>query len=95
MSKLLERASEEVKLDNEDIENNFFNAVEVSAQEAVYLVLQMPLRRASRDFQFINTSSLEERIVLLKTMDKVNDLPDNSENIESDRLIKRYQRRPR
>ena len=28
-------------------------------------------------------------------MDKVNDLPDNSENIEFDRLIKRYQRRPR
>ena len=102
MSKLLERASEEVKLGNEDIRkqvrhigNKFLNAVEVSAQEAVYLVLQMPLRRASRDFQFINTSSPEDRVVLLKTMDKINDLPDNSENIESDSLIKRYQRRPR
>ena len=54
MSRLIEKASEEAKLGNKDITNRirhignkFLNAVEVSAQEAVYLVLQMPFRRSS------------------------------------------------
>ena len=102
MSKLLRKASEEARSGNKDIVNKvrhignkFLNAVEISAQEAVYLVLQMPLRRSSREFQFINTSNPEERTLLLKTMDEIQDLPDNSEDIESDNLIKRYQRRPK
>lgn len=63
MSRLLEKASEDAKLGNKYITNiirhtgnKFLNAVEVSVQEAVYLVLQMPFRRSSRDFQFISTS---------------------------------------
>ena len=59
------------------------------------LVLQMPLRRSSREFQFINTSNPEERTFLLKSMEKLQELPDSSENIETDNLIKRYQRRPK
>ena len=70
-------------------------SVEISAQEAVYLVLQMPLRRSSFKFQFINTSPPEDRIFLLKTPDKINELPDDFEDKESDSLIKRYARRPR
>ncbi len=63
--------------------------------EAVYLVLQMLLRRSSREFQFINTSDPDERTFLLKSMDKIKELPDNSCDIESDIIIKRYQRRPK
>jgi endonuclease/exonuclease/phosphatase (EEP) superfamily protein YafD len=102
MSKLLRKACEEAKEGNKNIVNKvrhignkFLNAVEISAQEAVYLVLQMPLRRSSRDFQFINTSDPDERTFLLKSMDKIKDLPDNSLDIESDNVIKRYQRRPK
>ena len=102
MSKLLRKACEEAKEGNKDfvskvrhIGNKFLNAVEISAQEAVYLVLQMPLRRSSREFQFINTSDPDERTFLLKSMDKIKELPDNSIDIESDNVIKRYQRRPR
>ena len=102
MSKLLRKACEEAKEGNKDIVskvrhigNKFLNAVEISAQEAVYLVLQMPLRRSSREFQFINTSDPGERTFLLKSMDKIKELPDNSIDIESDNVIKRYQRRPR
>ena len=102
MSRLLERASEEAKSGNKDITNRirhignkFLNAVEISAQEAVYLVLQMPWRRSSRDFQFINTSPVDERAFLLKKIDKLKELPDNSTDIESDNIIKRYQRRPK
>ena len=49
MSRLLEKASEEAKAGNKDITNRvrhignkFLNAVEVSAQEAVYLVFKCP-----------------------------------------------------
>ncbi|CAB3987819.1 ATP-dependent DNA helicase PIF1 [Paramuricea clavata] len=102
MSKLLRKACEEAKEGNKNIVNKvrhignkFLNAVEISAQEAVYLVLQMPLRRSSREFQFINTSHPDERTFLLKSMDKIKELRDNSPDIESDNVIKRYQRRPK
>ena len=55
----------------------------------------MPFRRSSREFQFINTSNPEERTFLLKSMDKLQYLPDSSEDIESDNQIKRYQGRPK
>ena len=73
MSKLLHKACQEAKEGNKNIANwvrhignKFLNAVEISAQEAVYLVLQMPLRRSSQEFQFINTSDPDERTFLLK-----------------------------
>ena len=68
------------------IGNKFLNAVEISAQEAVYLVLQMPL--------LINTSIPDDRAFLLKPIEKLQDIPDNSDDIESDNVIKRHQRRP-
>ena len=48
----------------------------------------MPLRRSSREFQFINTSDPDERTFLLKSMDKIKELPDNSCDIEPDNIIK-------
>ena len=65
-----------------------------SAQEAVYLVLQMPMRRASREFQFINTSNPEERTFLLKAIEKIKELPDKSSDRESDNVLKISQRGP-
>ena len=60
MSKLQGKASEEAKSGNKDVTNKirhignkFLNAVEISAQEAVYLVLQMPLRRSSWIFSLL------------------------------------------
>ena len=98
-SKLLRNASEEAKECNKNtvnkarhIGNKFLNAVEISAQEAVYLVLQIPLRRSSREFQFINISNPDERTFLSKSMDRIQEFPDNSIDIESDNVIKRYVR---
>ena len=76
MSRLLEKASKEAKAGNKDIGNKFLNAVEVSAQEAVYLALQIPLRRSSRDVQFISTSPPDERTFLIKKLEKLKELPD-------------------
>ena len=102
MSRLLEEATEEVKSGNRDITqkvrhigNKFLNAVEISTQEAAHLVLQIPMRRSTRDFQFMNTSHPDERTFLLKKLDKIKELPDNSCEIESDNIIQRYQRRPK
>ena len=88
MSKLLETASKEANAGNKDIVNRvrhignkFLNSVEINAQEAVYLVLQMPLRRSSREFQLINTSNPDERTFLLKALDKIKELPDKSTDI--------------
>ena len=95
MSRLLEKASKDVTNKIRHIGNKFLNAVEISAQEAVYLLLQMPLRRSSRDFQFIGTSPPDERTFLLKKLDKLKELPENSPDIESDNISKHYQRRPK
>ena len=74
MSDLLRHACEEARKDGGSIQNqvrsigNKFNRhVEISEQEASYLVLQMPLRKSSRGNIFINTSPQEERPFLLKT----------------------------
>ena len=67
MNKLLEKAFEEARLGNKDIPsqirhigNKFLSAMEISAQEAVYLVLEMPLWQSSRQFLFISTSVPDE-----------------------------------
>lgn len=75
--------------------NKFLNAVEISAQEAVYRVLQIPLKRSSRDVQFINTSPPDERTSLIKKLEKLKQLADSSHGIESDNIIKRYEQRPK
>ena len=72
MSELLCNAHEEARHGNSNLKqvrligNKFLNNGEVSAQEAVYLLLQLPLKRSSRQVIFINTSPPDERVYLLK-----------------------------
>ena len=55
-----------------EIGNRFLNSVEISAQEAVYIVLQLPMRKSSRQVIFINTAPPEERVIkLLKPMNEI------------------------
>ncbi|WAR00547.1 hypothetical protein MAR_024919 [Mya arenaria] len=68
MSKLLRHACEEAKAGNHTIRermriisNKLLNHCEVSAQEAVYLLLQMPLVQSSRYVVLINTSPHDQR----------------------------------
>ena len=74
MSELLRKAvaeakegSTNIKQQVRDIRNKFLNSVEICAQEAVYIVLQLAMRKASRSVIFVNTSA--ERVKLLKTFD--------------------------
>ena len=77
------------------IGNVFSNCVEVSAQEAVYLDLQIPLTKCTRDIVFINTSVSEERIFMLKPKAALDELPAKSTDGESDNVIQRYSKRPK
>ncbi|KAJ8018963.1 hypothetical protein HOLleu_42737 [Holothuria leucospilota] len=102
MSNLMQRATKEARDGNQDIRqrvrhigNTFLNHVELSAQEAVYLVLQMSLRKATRQLVFINTSPPEDRTVLLKPLKVIQELPDDSTDVECMGLIKKYSARPK
>ena len=102
MSELLHKAVEEAKEGNTsikqqvcDVGNKFLNLVEISAQEAVYVVLQLPMRKASCSVIFINnTSPPAERVELLKPLSEIENLSDDCKEIQSRGLLKRYIERP-
>ena len=102
MSLLLDEACKEARNGNLDLKhavrhigNKFLNSVEVSAQEAAYLVLQLPITKSSRDIVFINTAPENDRIILLKNKESLEALPPQSTDIEADSMIKRYSKRPK
>ena len=102
MSAQLEAAAKEVRKGNFDLKkqvryigNVFSNSVEVSAQEAVYLHLQISLTKCTRDIVFINTSTSEERAFYLKPKSVLDELPAESIDIESSNVIQRYSKRPK
>ena len=102
MSVQLDAAAKEARKGNFDLKkqvrhigNVFSNCVEVSAQEAVYLILQIPLTKCTRDIVFINTSTPEERLFLLKPKSILDKLPAESTYIESNNVIQRYSKRPK
>ena len=101
MSQLLQRACDEARNGNSsikqqvrDIGNKFLNSVEISAQEAVYIVLQLPMRKSSREVIFIPTDPPDERVQLLKSMNEIEEMDDESEEIHSNGLLHRYTQRP-
>lgn len=84
MSNHLFHATKEAREGNSDIRdqvkfigNKFLNNVEVSAQEAAFTLLQMPLHKSSRDVIFVNTSSPEKRTGMLKDFNILENLPDD------------------
>ena len=100
MSELLKAASEEAQSNSSNIReqvraigNKFLNNVEISAQEAVYLLLQIPLRKSSRSTIFINTSQPEERVRLLKPVSEIEKMDDDETKLHYDDKITRYKLR--
>ncbi len=100
ISELLRKACEEARKGNSsikqqvrDIGNQFLHNVQISAQEAVYIVLQLPMRKSSCQVIFINTSPPEDRVQLLKPLKDINDLEDDSDEIYTSGLLKRYTKR--
>ena len=102
MSAQLEAAAKEARKGNSDIKkqvrhigNVFSNCVEVGAQEAVYLALQIPLTKGTREVVYINTCASRERVFLLKPKSVLDELLAESTNIESDNIVQRYSKRPK
>ena len=100
ISQLLQRACDEAREGNSsikqqvrDIGNKFLNSVEISAQEAVYIVLQLPMRKSSQEVIFIPTAPSEERVQLLKPMNEMEELDDDSEEVHASGLLNRYMQR--
>ena len=73
----------------------FLTNREVSAQEAVYRVLSMPLRRCSRSAVFINTDNKESRDALLLPFSQLQKLDDDNEDVYCKNIIDRYSARPK
>ena len=102
LSNLLCEAYKEAKAKDRDIRqqvrrigNQCLSHVEIGAQEAAYLILQMHLRRSSTDVVFIDTNKQENRTVLLKPFSDLKEMSESSTNVESDSAFNRYKRRPR
>ena len=102
MSTLLHNACKEAREGNDSLRkqvrfmgNKFLNATEISAQEAVYLTLQLPLTKKTRQVVFINTSPPQERTCIIKNEELLKQLPLNSTDIYSSNQITRYSKRPR
>ena len=73
MSKLLEQAAKEAKQGNMDfkksvrhIGNKFLNCTEMSEQECVYSLLELPITQSSIKVEFINTSERPNRVFIAK-----------------------------
>ena len=101
MSRLMAEACKEARKGNKSLKesvrhigNKFLNAVEVSAQEAAYLILQLHMSTKSRKCEFVPTAPHTERTFLLKSKRELEAMPKNSTDIEADNVIKRYARRP-
>ena len=100
MSRLMAEACKEAQKGNKTLKesvrhigNKFLTAVEVSAQEAAYLILQLHMSTKSRKCEFLATSPQSERTFLLKSKKDLEALPDDSTEIDADNTIKRYARR--
>ena len=100
MSSLMAEACKEAKRGNQTLKqsvrhmgNKFLNAVEVSAQEAAYLILQQSLSVKSRGCEFIPTAPPAERTFLMKSKKELEALPDNSMDIAADNIVNRYSKR--
>ena len=101
MSTLLYNACKEARKCNDDLrkqvrfmDNQFLNAAEMSAQEAVFLTLQMPLIKKTRQVVFINTSPPEERARLVKSSELLKNIPKTSTDVFLSNDIIRYSKRP-
>ena len=101
MNELLRKACAEanegnstIKQQVRDIGNKFLNSVEISAQEAVYIILQLPMRKSSREVIFVNTSPPGDRVELLKPMNEIQEMEDECDEIHSGGILKRYAERP-
>ncbi len=99
MGELLKRVAAEARTDElktqlRKVGSAFLTHREVSAQEAVYRLLSLPMKLLSRSVVLVDTNPKNERIAVLKSSDSLSQLEDNDTNVFQNSLIDRYQHRP-
>ena len=99
MGELLKRVATEARTDElkcqlRKVGSAFLTHREVSAQEAVYRILSLPMKQLSRSVVFVDTNPKNDRIAVLKDNASLTQLEDNDTNVFQKSLIDRYQHRP-
>ena len=99
MSEILKQAAKEVQGETIRVQSRKLGSVflthrEVSAQEASYRGLSMPLRSCSRKVIFVNTDVPEKRIGLILPEKLLSDKDEDDEDIRCKNMIDRYAARP-
>ena len=99
MGELLKQVSKESCADDvrsqlRQLGSVFLDHREVSAQEAVYRILSLPLKQLSRKVIFVNTDFKKDRVGVFKKAEVLAALDDEDENIYQTSLIDRYAARP-
>ena len=89
-----EARTKELKTQIRKVGSAFLTHREVSAQEAVYRLLSLPMKQLSRSVVFVDTNPKSERIAVLKDKTSL-ELDDEDTNVFQKSLIDRYQHRPR
>jgi hypothetical protein len=101
MSDMLDRAYHEVNNGNQSVtslftklSNIYYNHSEVSAQEAAYNLLWIPMVGASEKNIYVNTSPPEERTHIIKSKTQLAASPDDSTDCFVDGVLDHYIMRP-
>ena len=89
-----EARTEDLKTQMKKVGSAFLTHREVSAQEAVYRLLSLPMKQLSRSVVFVDTNPKNERVGVLKDTATIDDLDDDDPNVFCKSLVDRYQHRP-
>ena len=99
MGELLKQVSKECR--DDDIRSKlkrlgsvFLNNRELSAQEAAYRILSLPMQRKSRTVIFVNTDPKSERVAILKPSKDLEHKHNDDEDIFQKNIVVRYAVRP-
>ena len=82
-----EARTDELKMQMRKVGSAFLTHREVSAQEAVYRILSLPMKQLSRSVVFVDTNPKHERIAMLKDSNALKDLADDDTNVFQKSLI--------
>ena len=90
----LEHKNETIKTQMRKLGTRYLNNREVSAQESVYRMLSLPLKKSTRQVIFVNSGPPEDRVKILKPKSVLETLEDDDADIYCSNLIDRYTQRP-
>ena len=88
-----EASTEDLKAQMKKVGSAFLTHREVSAQEAAYRILSLPMKQLSRTVVFVDTNPRSDRVAVLKDYDALKELDDDP-NVFHKSLIDRYVHRP-